>query len=228
VEWYEVKDGFIEEFEGPQYRALIRAELQQLKLWKGKCKSIPLFNSEFDRLSRRLYPSGSSLTAFIPVLAEDYGNCLQLSDEELWRMCVAITIPTTVEEWKLRTVSCNATREIVRMKLKGTGTSPFKPASTSLAHVSSETPEERDEGQTDTTLNALPSGSGQANKGNWGRGRGGRGVRRTEPFLTDAEHSQLLSQGKCFICFQKGHAAAFCPKKGKEARRHPTEAELKA
>jgi hypothetical protein len=226
VEWHEVRDGFIEQFEGPQYRALIRGELQQLKLWKGKCKTIPLFNSEFDRLSRRLYPSGSTLTAFIPVLAEDYGNCLQLSDEELWRMCVAITIPSTVDEWKLRTVSCNSTREIVRMKMKGTASGPgFKPNSTPLTNM--QNGGEREEGQTETAFNAFTPGQGQGNKGNYGKGRGWRAPRKTDGFLTEAEYAILYPQGKCFTCFQKGHRAFECPKM-KEARRHPTEAELKA
>jgi hypothetical protein len=123
VEWHEVREGFIEQFEGPQYRALMREELRQLKLWKGKCKSIPLFNAEFDRLTRRLYPSGQDLAAFIPVLAEEYGNCLQASDEELWARTVTLNIPATVEEWRSRAVSCYATREIVKQKMKGTGTS---------------------------------------------------------------------------------------------------------
>ena len=229
VEWHEVREGFIEQFEGPQYRALLRGELQQLKLWKGKCKTIPLFNSEFDRLSRRLYPSGASLAAFIPVLAEDYGNCLQLSDEELWRMCVAITIPTTVDEWKLRTVSCNSTREIVRMKMKGTASGPnFKPVSTSLAHMQGEG--ERDDGQLETAFNAFQSTPGQGSRGGGGKGKGGKGgsAWRTDGFLTETEFSILFAQGKCLMCFQKGHRMRECPKKGKEPRRHPTEAELKA
>jgi hypothetical protein len=224
VEWHEVREGFIEQYQGPQYRALMRGELQQLKLWKGKCKTIPLFNSEFDRLSRRLYPTGSTLAAFIPILAEDYGNCLQLSDEELWRMCVAITIPSTVNEWKLRTVSCNSTREIVKMKMKGTTSGPgFKPNSTPLTHM--QNGGERGEGQTETSFNAFTPGQG--NKGNQGQGRGWRGGRKTDGFLTEAEYASLYSQGMCFICFRKEHRAFDCPKK-KEARRHPTEAELKA
>ena len=114
VEWYEVREGFIEQFEGPQYRALIREELRLLRLWKGKCKSIPLFNSEFDRLIRRLYPSGQDLTAFIPILAEEYGSCIRHSDEDLYTRCTFLTIPQSVEEWRERAVSCYATRETLK------------------------------------------------------------------------------------------------------------------
>jgi hypothetical protein len=229
VEWHEVREGFIEQFEGPQYRALIREELKALKLWKGKCKSIPLFNSEFDRLSRRLYPNGQDLAAFIPVLAEEYGNCLRHSDEDLWCRAVAITIPASLTEWRERTVSCFATREILKAQ-KSSWTAaapPSKSTSSSLAQLSTEG--EREEGQTDVSLNAFQPGKGPASKfqGGGTKGKSPGEVFKTENFLTEEEFTTLWKQGKCFICFLKGHLSGRCPKR-KETRRHPTAEELKA
>ena len=228
VEWHEVREGFIEQFEGPQYRALIREELKKLQLWKGKCKSIPLFNSEFDRLSRRLYPSGQDLAAFVPVLAEDYGNCLRNSDEDLWSRCVAFTIPTSIKEWRERAVSCYATREILRAQ-KGTWSSapPPKPASSSLAQLSTEGGAEEGPTYPSQSLNAFRQGTpgGPAS-----RPQGGqlinKGQFKSDGFLTAEEHRILWKLGKCFCCFVKGHLSKDCPKKG-ETRRHPTAEELK-
>jgi hypothetical protein len=221
LEWHEVREGFIEEFEGPQYRVLIREELRALRLWKGKCKSIPLFNSEFDRLCRRLYPMGQDLAAFIPVLAEEYGNCLRHSDEDLWSRVVTLTIPATVAEWRERAVSCFATREILKAQ-KGTGSAASPPKSTPLAQMS--TDGMRGEGQAEAGLNALPQGTGQGTKG------GGDKKRwpgpKPEFFLTEEEFSGLAKLQKCFICFAQNHRARYCPKK-KETRRHPTAEELK-
>jgi hypothetical protein len=227
VEWYEVREAFIEQFEGPQYRVLIREDLKNLRLWKGKCKTIPLFNSEFDRLSRRLYPSGQDLAVLVPVLAEDYGNCLRNSDEDLWLRCVAFTIPTSVHEWRERAVSCYATREILKAQ-KGTwAASPSsKSASSSLAQFSTEG--ETEEGQTNPSqsLNAFQQRpQGQASKPQEGQGKGKVGY-RSGGFLTEDEFRTLWRLGKCFFCFLRGHKSADCPKKN-EPRRHPTAEELK-
>lgn len=236
VEWHEVREGFIEEFEGPQYRSLIREELKKLQLWKGKCKSIPLFNSEFDRLSRRLYPSGQDLEAFIPVLAEEYGNCLRNSDEDLWSRCVILTIPASIAEWRERAASCLATREVLKAQ-RGTWSSSHqsKPTSSSLAQLTTEGEGVSDEGQTDTTLNAFrqrqEGQTGQERKGFQGKGKGasqpGALGWKSDSFLTEEEYTSLRKQGKCFYCFLKGHLSWMCPKK-KEPRRHPTAEELKA
>ena len=73
VKWHEVREGFIEQFEGPQYRALLRGELQQLKLWKGSARLSPCSTlsstdsvgacTPVERVSRPSTPCSQRITA---------------------------------------------------------------------------------------------------------------------------------------------------------------------
>ena len=102
--WAEAKVLLVEEFESQQYRVLKKMELQALRLGQGDCKTLPLFNAAFDKLSRSLYPLGTDLEASLmeSVLADEYSNALQASDYYMWRDIVK-TGPRTLAQWKAST-----------------------------------------------------------------------------------------------------------------------------
>jgi hypothetical protein len=231
MEWYEVEGEFIRQFNGAEYRQIKKLELEQLRLWEGKCTEIPLFLAEFDKLARRLYASETDVKLADTVLSEEYSKILSASDLDLWSRVCYVNVPTSLEEWKLRTVQANSTRKIVKQRKgeetkRGAGNhSQGKPNSTSAASMETGEGEERGEGQAESTLNAFPTKGGGG-----GKGKDKKKGERKSFFLTESEYQQLRAQEKCTNCYVKGHYSKECTKPHPAAkdRVHPTAEQLKA
>lgn len=118
MRWEELKNSFIEAFEGHECRVLKKLELESLRLGHGDCKTIVLLNAKFDQLSRRLYSSGTELAALDGVLADEYGKIIERSDINLWRDVHRMGIPTTLMQWKELAAHAWGSREIIRKKIE--------------------------------------------------------------------------------------------------------------
>jgi hypothetical protein len=246
VEWDEIKDEFINLFEGGEFRTLKMMELEAMRLWKGECKTIPMFHAQFDKLTRRLHPAGFDMQALDSSLAKQYSDILKESDLDLWGRACMVSIPRTLQQWKDQIIQAWSVRAVMKEEAKkgrsaiGQSTA-FKPqytqvhgmAATGTGGQDGEEAADRAEGQPEhTSVHAMSGGGGggrQARGG--GRGTGGGGGQKPRPplFLTDAEFQTLRDQRKCYRCFSASCSASSdkCPMKGKE-RRHPTAEELKA
>lgn len=238
VEWQEVKHEFIEMMEGPQYRLLQRAELEALRLGRGKCKTVLFLNSEFDRLAVRLWPSGTDLTAFDLVLGDEYGLIIQRSDITLWSdIHRGFGIPQTLVEWKSKTATAWAARQVINRSQGGV---PVKDTSSRWGGQSIRSNSESlraaihsvDAGmegtkETGQRLEGEQEPASLQQVGTAPRRPAGGGSSQYQ--LSDEERSKLMAAGRCFQCFAKGHrsADASCPGRGKP-RRKPLPEDLKA
>lgn len=240
VEWKEVKHHFIESMEGPQYRLLQRAELEGLRLGKGKCKTVLYLNSEFDRLAVRLWPSGTDLSTFDYVLGDEYGQIIRRSDLSLWRdIHSGLGIPQTLVEWKAKTAAAWAARLVIAQGQSTASHSyPAQPTRwgghaaragvgtttserTAVHHVeASDEPSDtwqRQEGEQESAslqqVSAAPHRRGPGSSSGYQ--------------LSEEERALLMGAGRCFRCYAKGHrsADASCPGRGKPKRK-PTATEL--
>ena len=236
VHWDELKNAFIEAFEGHEFRVLRKLELESLRLGQGDCKTIVLLNARFNQLARRLYPSGTELAALDAVLADEYGKIIERSDLNLWRDVHKMGIPVTLMEWKELTAQAWGSREIIRRKTemfhKQMSSKPYGgisakgyvrtlPSSAQVAvnEVDHQSPEretgewERMEGEplsSSASVQAIHSNPRQGG-GVW-QGAGGtrQGPQHDRTLRTLQQRQQLMREGKCFWCCQAGHTVTNC------------------
>jgi hypothetical protein len=225
--WAEAKVLLVEEFESHQYRVLKKMELQALRLGQGECKTLPLFNAAFDKLSRSLYPLGTDLEASLmeSVLADEYSNALQSSDYYMWRDIVK-TGPRTLAQWKASTAVAWSAREVLkkndrqeeRREARNVRPSYIRPSAvnemSTAVRDEDRSPQEPepDEGQPPvTTAHQIQTRS---------RIPGPR-------LLSDEEYKKVRADGRCLQCYKKGHRIGddACKEKGKP-RRRPAAGEL--
>src|ERR1700761_8126873 len=238
VRWDELKNTFIDAFEGQEFRVLRRLELESLRLGQGDCKTIILLNARFDQLTRRLYPSGTELAALDAVLADEYGKIIERSDLNLWRDVHKMGTPTTLMEWKELTAQAWGSREIIRRKtemfhkqvsskpyggtyVKGYGPKEERPSAARVAvneldHRSQEGEAgewERMEGEPTpptASVQAISSNSRQRGEAGNGDGLGKQAVQQERAPRNLEQRQRLRREGKCFWCCQTGHTMNSC------------------
>jgi hypothetical protein len=231
LQWEEVKFLFIEEFEGAQFRALKKLQLEALRLGSDKLKTPILLNAKFDQLARRIYPAGTDLAAMHldGVLADEYSKIIHQSDRRMWKDIARIGGAHTLAAWKQRTAQAWAAKEIV----KNTEAAWRQESLSHAAALHGMGLGEREENESDAEeeevaaaqqLRATPkkpaagkhSGPGLKKKPQAGSFR-----------LPDEQFRKVMAENLCFQCYKKGHLRgdAACPEKGKP-RRQPTQQEL--
>lgn len=235
IQWEELKNSFIEAFEGHEFRVLRKLELESLKLGHGDCKTIVLLNAKFDQLSRRLYPSGTELAALDAVLADEYGKIIERSDLNLWRDIHRMGIPTTLMQWKELTAQAWGSREIIRRKTdfhnnnrRGYGGGGMvrgygKPTSSSSQVTINELDHQLSEGETaewermegepsaSATIQTMSNNTQQSTR----EGQNVQGTKPAQHGRTFQQRQQLMKEGKCFWCCRAGHMINTCPLKQK-------------
>jgi hypothetical protein len=245
VEWDEIVDEFINLFEGGEFKALKEMELEAMRLWKGECKTLPMFHAHFDKLTRRMHPAGFDMQALDSTLAKQYSDILKESDLDLWGRACMVSIPRTLQQWKEQTIQAWSVRAVLKEQAKkGAATTgqtiPFKPQLGAQLHGMNATGTGGEDGEESaaraerqpesTSVHAMGGGGGGKGKaGGRGAAGGSGGNKPRTPFLSDSEYGALRDQNKCYRCFSSACRAGMdtCPMKGK-ARRHPTAEELKA
>jgi len=227
--WAEAKVLLVEEFESHQYRVLKKMELQALRLGQGECKTLPLFNAAFDKLSRSLYPLGTDLEASLmeSVLADEYSNALQSSDYYMWRDIVK-TGPRTLAQWKASTAVAWSAREVLKKNdRQGERREPMNGRSsyTRPSTVNEMTTTAvRDEGQTQHGELEQEDGQSAVTTAHQMQTRN----RAPGPrLLSEEEYKKVRADGRCLQCYKKGHRIGddACKEKGKP-RRRPVAGEL--
>jgi hypothetical protein len=240
VEWNEIRPLFIEQFEGQEYRQLKKIEMDNLRIGtaEGEFKTLPLFNSRFDQLARRVYPAGSDKILHDQLLADKYSELIRMSDKVLWREMNKMVPPQGLAGWKELTAQFWAGREVVRLMgqddrkkfifQRGGKAGNFSAVSAQAVQTEVGSDEDTEPGQEGQQWTQVGANQAQV--------RGGGGTGAKGPFrpaslslCTDDEVKKILANRLCFQCFKKGHRAgdAACKEKGK-AKRKPTSEELKA
>jgi hypothetical protein len=227
LQWEEVKYLFIEEFEGAQFRALKKLQLEALRLGSEKLKTPILLNAKFDQLSRRIYPAGTDLAAMHLdcVLADEYSKIIHHSDRKMWKDMARVGGPHTLAAWKERTAQAWAAKEVVK-----TTEAAWRQESGSHAaamHGMGLREREEDE-RSDTEEEEVAAVQLRVKPKKPAAGKdSGSGKKQAGFRLPDEQFRKVMAEGRCLQCYQKGHRRgdAACLEKGKQ-RRQPTQQEL--
>jgi hypothetical protein len=227
LQWDEVKFLFIEEFEGAEFRALKKLQLEALRLGSEKLKTPILLNAKFDQLARRIYPAGTDLAAMHLdcVLADEYSKIIRHSDGKMWKDMSRVGGLYTLAAWKQRTAQAWAAKEVVK-----TTEAAWRQESSSHAaalHGMGLGWRERDE-ESDTEEEEAAAAQMQVTQKKPTAGKYSGSVKKPPGFrLPDEQYRKVMAEGRCLQCYKKGHrrGEAACPEKGKQ-RRLPTQQEL--
>jgi hypothetical protein len=234
VEWVEIKPQFIAYFEGADHRLTWTAEMNALRLGKGKCKDLPQFNAEFDRLRILLAPSSNSGNIEMDEMWGDrYGYLIQVSDDDLYKAVITLGLPKALSDWKLKSSVAMISLAVLRksggygggqqsggQRWQNRGNGQGSSHSKSTVGVNriaageddddSRSASEREEGEQESAavqnLNT--------------------GATRQKYRLSQVERRQLSSARRCFNCYGKDHIKANCKKE--IPNRAPAPAELNA
>jgi hypothetical protein len=236
AEWVDIQPLFLEYFEGPQYRMMLRAEMETLRLGKGKCKDITTFNSEFDRLRVRLYTASNQLGDMDIVCGDEYGKAVLRSDATLWADVYKLGIPVTLEEWKTKTATAWAARQAVAAVMgggragygSGSGRPSYYSGQQQQQHTARANRMQTNERGTEEEGETWPREEGQPEAGAAAQAVAVQPSRRNK-HLKHEPMQTLKKMGACFLCYQKGHMISSCPcPTNKLPQRAPTAEELKA
>jgi hypothetical protein len=225
LQWDEVKFWFIEEFEGAQFRALKKLQLEALRLGSEKVKTPILLNAKFDQLSRRIYPAGTDMAAMHLdcVLADEYSKIINNSDRKMWKDMARVGGPHTLKSWKERTAQAWAAKEVVKAT-----EAAWKLESSSHAALHGmglqwgDEDESSEDEEEVAAVQLRPTPKKPASGKYSGSSKKQPGFR-----LPDEQFRKVMTEGRCLQCYKKGHRRgdAACQEKGKP-RRQPTQQEL--
>jgi hypothetical protein len=227
LQWEEVKFLFIEEFEGAQFRALKKLQLEALRLGSEKLKTPILLNAKFDQLARRIYPAGTDLAAMHLdcVLADEYSKIIHYSDRKMWKDMARVGGPHTLAAWKERTAQAWAAKEVV----KTTEAAWRQESSSHAAALHGMGLQEREEDErSDTEEEEVAAVQLRVTPKKPAAGKySGSGKKQPGFRLPDEQFRKVMAEGRCLQCYKKGHRRgdAACQEKGKP-RRQPTQQEL--
>jgi hypothetical protein len=245
IEWDELKNEFIEAFEGTEYRILKKIELEKLRLGRGDCRTVMDLNTRFDDLARRLYKSGTDLSTVDLYLADLYSDVIRRSDLDLWIRAQAVTIPKTLEGWKKATADAWGTREGVKRQLELIGKSdtllrserPWRHGSGFDNHKSAAQVNELAAEDGEGVIREGQEGEEDRQSGTLANIRtGGRATispvlhqERRGVKLTEGEVAKLRAANRCLDCYKPNHRWNKCRQaKDQLPNRRPNEEELKA
>ena len=252
----EVFDAFLKTYESDSTRRLADLQLSSLVYGEGQCKTLAALDVEFDRLARELCDGSSGVyeDAANVLLASRYQEVIRRGNIALWEKA-AESLPYTLEEWKEavkmayainQTKAAAARLHPTRVGYHSRSTTPtfsssssttfHRPASVAVQHVQVEKGQseadtdthhwERQEGEEEprTSSEQLQQIQARTNRPTTRTSEG----RRWGDHLTPDQRSRLMRQGKCWLCYQRGHVASRCPDKEDKtaARRQPTSEDL--
>lgn len=250
IKWTELQKPFIDFIRGStESRVIWEQRMDGLRLFHGSAPNLAKDEQEFELLRMRLYPASSTDTALNQVTGTLYRQAVQRGNLSLYAEMLRVLGPNDKPSLADCKRAASLAYQIIqsekaarmssgwqRGKLwSGQGRS-WATASQSqgqqaaaVHHVNTQggsdgqhEGEGGEEGQPSSAVQGMQSG------GQGGAKKGGRTGGAPGPsMLTDDQFRQVMAEGRCFQCYQKGHRARdnACPEKGKP-RRKPAPGEL--
>ena len=239
--WGELKVCLVEEFESKAFRELKRLELKALRLGSSEHPTVPLFTAAFDKLARFLFPVGTVIEGTIgdSLIADEYDELIRKSDVGMWKDIVRGGRPRSLAHWKESVANAWCTKEILAAqdaasssKSQGKGSwrgrgGKWNRGNEQRAAVNEvSTPGADGDSEAAGKDEAQPGASVEAQQLQVKNKK--KPANESQRMLTEEQHAQVMREGRCFQCYQKGHRIgdSACKEKGKP-RRKPTVQELK-
>jgi hypothetical protein len=248
--WEQLQLLFIQHIRGSRdTRALTNQKMKALKYGEGECKDLLAYDSAFERLRIKLYPSSNTNVEMNERTGEDYCEGIKRGNLELWkemkRCLAARRIPGQLPSLAdCKAAAADAVEILAETRVAVRSTHSAFPARQQpytrqavhnitsvqqqveqydINHHDGETVERR-EGQTEQSVSAQKVMAKTRSSSGSGDTTSSRSFS-----LTEEEREQLMRVGKCFRCYGKGHLSQdpSCPGRGKP-RRKPTAEQLKA
>lgn len=249
----EVFDAFLKTYESDSSRRLADLQLSSLVYGEGQCKTLTALDVEFDRLARELCDGSGGVydDAANILLASRYQEVVRKGNLALWEKA-AESMPYTLEEWKEAVKMAYAISQTKAAAAKlyptrggypsrsafptsstSSSFSSHRPASVAVQHVQAQGGQTEAETETyqegEEELNAPPEQIQQIKAKTARPMNKATDGRRWGDHLSSDQRSRLMKQGKCWLCYQRGHVASRCPDKDKAGtRRQPTSEDLNA
>ena len=245
--WGEIKVRLVEDFESKAFRELKKLELKGLRLGSPEYPTVPLFTAAFDKLARFLFPLDTVIEGSVEdnLIADEYDTLILKSDIGMWKDIVSRGRPKSLEEWKERVANAWGMKELVAIQSgasswRSQGNSGWRGRGGKWNRVN----DQRQNNSSGAAVNEIstPGADGGLQAAGRDEAQPGASVEaqqlqvknkkkpanESQRMLTDEQHAQVMREGRCFQCYQKGHRIgdSACKEKGKP-RRKPTVEELK-
>jgi hypothetical protein len=243
--WGELKVCLVEDFESKAFRELKKLELKALRLGSSEHSTVPLFTAAFDKLARLLFPVGTVIGDSL--IADEYEELIRKSDAGMWKDIVRGGRPRSLAAWKESVANAWCTKEILAAqgaasssKSQGNSNSGWRGRGGKWNRGN----EQRQNHSSGTAVNEMstPGADGDSEADGRDEAQPGSSVdvqqlqvknkkkpaNESQRMLTGEQHAQVMREGRCFQCYQKGHRIndSACKEKGKP-RRKPTAQDLK-
>lgn len=250
ITWAELQKPFIDFIRGgTESRVIWEQRMDELRMFHGNVPNLAKQEQEFELLRMRLYPTSSTDMTLNQVTGTLYRQAVQRGNLPLYAEMLRVLGPNdkpslaeckraaglaykiTQSEKAARTSSGWQRGKLWSGQGRSWATASQSQGQQAAAvhHVNTQEGsdgqhegEGGEEGQPSSSIQGMQSG------GQGGAKKGGRTGGAPGPsMLTDAQFQQVMAEGRCFQCYQKGHRARdnACPEKGK-SRRKPAPGEL--
>lgn len=223
---------FLNMYAGGRSEMVLHQEFNSLTYGKGRCKDPASTQTEFDTYAATLYPGYSTDSTINRMMGNMYGEIIRRGDVDLWIEAVRSS-PTTLDEWKAAVQSAHTIRRTQQMGRTGKGGGTTRTDGHSYWNQQSlkaNRVQTRDEGEVaEEVEEANKRQEGQPDTGAAAQAAAVKSPRRKGHVKLSIEVlTQLKKQGRCFLCYAKGHMARDCPcTDDKLPRRIPNTEELK-
>jgi hypothetical protein len=241
--WEELQVLFIQHIRGSRdARDAAREKMKQLAYGKGRAQDLLSYDAAFEELRVKLYPSSTTNREMNERSAEDYQEGIRRGSVEVFiemKRCLATrrqpgTLPTLAE---CKSAAADAVTIVRALRDVNRSSSNYshswrpsqstssRPTTANVQNVQAHVREvegeeetwERQEGEERDEVNKIhtrpmnksPGMMKQFEERGWGN------------HLTLDQRRQLMRQGKCWLCYQRGHVARSCPDKDKGGDRRP-------